>query len=545
MPSSSQAFPRRPKVIFVILLSVSLLLLFKPQSTNAQAPQQFSFQGVARDASGKILANKSVSLGHFIHKGSTNGTIVFSETQTTTTNSNGVFNISIGSVANLSVVQWESDAYFLQTLMLYDGLPNAVDLGTVQLFSVPYALLSQNAIHSLNSDKSKSSEKWVEDSPIVQTGSPQSGDLPDVGAGIRLIWHPKKASLRSGVNANNSWLDANIGENSFATGEGTKASGKNSMSTGLNTQATGLESLATGNQTTASGENSTSLGGLTTASGENSVAMGYQSQALADNSFAMGVGSQAKANGSLTVGTFNNINDVPGVDRIFQVGNGATGASRSNAMTVLRNGNIGFGNNSVNPEYLLDIGGRIRMRHSGSTSGIHFNNSQNVPEGFVGMINDNEIGFFIGGAWRFVVNKSGTVYANEFFTTSDKNLKSDLKTIDNSLSNLKMLNGYNYHWKDKKNDKSLQTGLIAQEVEVYFPNLVSTKEDGYKAVNYIGLIPHLIEAVKDLDKKTEEIAALKKELASIQELNKKLSALEASVKELLAGQATTSTQTTK
>jgi len=137
------------------------------------------------------------------------------------------------------------------------------------------------------------------------------------------------------------------------------------------------------------------------------------------------------------------------------------------------------------------------------------------------------------------------VYADEFFTTSDKNLKSDLRRIDNSLSNLKMLNGYNYHWKDKKNDKSLQTGLIAQEVEVYFPDLVSTKEDGYKAVNYTGLIPHLIEAVKELDKKIEEISALKKELASVQEMNKKLSALEASVKELLAGKAATSTQTSK
>ena len=73
------------------------------------------------------------------------------------------------------------------------------------------------------------------------------------------------------------------------------------------------------------------------------------------------------------------------------------------------------------------------------------------------------------------------------------------------------------------------------------PIILVTNDDGITAPG----IRNLIEAVKELDKKTEEIAALKKELASVQEMNKKLSALEASVKELLAGKATTSTQASK
>jgi len=51
--------------------------------------------------------------------------------------------------------------------------------------------------------------------------------------------------------------------------------------------------------------------------------------------------------------------------------------------------------------------------------------------------------------------------------------------------------------------ESLQTGLIAQEVEKILPELVNEASDGYKSVNYIGLIPHLIEAVKELEAKNE------------------------------------------
>ena len=161
------------------------------------------------------------------------------------------------------------------------------------------------------------------------------------------------------------------------------------------------------------------------------------------------------------------------------------------------------------------------------------------------MANDDEVGLFVGGAWRLIVNKSGTVFAQKFQQFSDRRLKTAIRPVQNSLANLRAVEGYNYQWKNPKDDQNLQTGVIAQELEETFPELVTTNKDGLKSVNYIGLIPHLIEAVKELDKKTEEITALKKELASVQEMNKKLSALEASVKELLAGQAASSTQTGK
>ncbi|SDE04247.1 Head domain of trimeric autotransporter adhesin [Dyadobacter soli] len=606
----------------ILLLSVSLLL-FQPLPSDAQAPQQFSFQGVARDASGKILTNKNILVAFDIHEGTANGSIKFGELHSTSTNSNGIFNLQVGSINSLATINWDVNPYFLQVGIHYDGLPAVVDLGTTQLLSVPYSLFaskSNNAAISVKSDTSMVTQKWIDNEPIIQTGDDAGALLPDVLDGKMLIWYPKKAAFRAGKNTGNNWNRATMGLGSFATGNGTLASGDYSASFGDKSEATGTNSFATGSLSKASGSNSVgmisaqasgsfsaaigslaeatddnalalgyaskatnnyavAIGNAATSSGENAITIGHSSSATGTNSLAIGeansasaenataVGHQAlssgansisigyrttvKSFGGFAAGLFNNTSDNPNAtspvdsDRLLQIGNGFSNVNRSNALTILRNGNIGIGNNVLTPEYIMDFGGRPRVRHNGNTAGIYFNNSQNAAEGFVGMRTDVEVGFFIGNAWRLFVNASGAVHADSFLPFSDKRLKTNITPLKNSLIHLRKVSGYHYNWKDQNKDKGLQTGVIAQEVEELFPELVSTAQNGYKAVNYNGLIPHLIEAVKELDKKTEEITALKKELASMQEVAKKLTALEASVKELLAGQARTSTSTAK
>lgn len=473
-----KALSPKSRAIIVILLSVSLLL--QSQFTNAQAPQQFSFQGVARDATGKIVTNTNVTVRIKIHKDSPNGPVVFSETQVVETNSGGVFNLVVGGLAGgLNNVNWGSDNCFIQSEIDITGGANFVDLGTTLLKSVPYALVSR---------------KWVDNVPIVQTGVVGSGPLlPSASVGANLVWYPRKGAFRVGEFAQTAMLeDAQIGTNSFGAGENVIASGRTAI--------------------------------------------------------AIGRGLSAKSINGVAIGAYNDDSDSQGpslsTDRIFQVGNGTPGA-KENAMTILRNGYIGFGNNVLAPAYVVDVGGRMRIRNNGATAGIQFNNSANVEDGFVGMKTDDEVGFYVNNNWRFWVNSSNAYVNGALVNTSDRRLKKEIALIGESLSSISKLKGYHYHWKDENRGKELQTGLIAQEVEKIFPELVTTNQEGYKAVNYIGLIPHLIEAVKELDKKTEEISALKKELASVQEMNKKLSALEASVKELLAGQKATSTQTSK
>lgn len=553
-----KTFSRKPNNILVILLSVSLLLL--SQFSTAQAPQQFSFQGVARDATGKILVNKNIALELVIHEGSANGPQVFSELHNTSTNPNGIFNLQIGSINSLDNINWESSSYFLQMAIAYDGQPN-VSLGTTQLLSVPY---------SLHATSSLESKKWTNDEPVIQTGSSNTGSLlPDVSVGNTLIWYPKMAAFRAGRN-NGNWNRNTIGEYSFATGNGTLASGESSASFGVSAKATGNVSFAVGNLAEATGVGSIALGSGSIASGLTSISAGTNAQAIGQNAIALGSGSEASGVGSLALGNstaiglgsfslgegvevkaahgiamgkFNNNGDSPdgiipnATDRLFQLGNGSTNASRSNAITVLRNGNIGIGNNVLNPAFVLDVGARARIRHNsgGFTAGIYFDDSQNSAQGFVGMVNDDEVGLFVGSAWRLVVNKSGTVYAQKFQQFSDRRLKTNIKPVQNSMANLRAIQGYNYHWKSPKDDQGLQTGVIAQELEEKFPELVTTNKDGYKSVNYIGLIPHLIEAVKELDKRTDEITRLKKELAEVREINKRMTTLEAELKSLLTG----------
>jgi hypothetical protein len=85
---------------------------------------------------------------------------------------------------------------------------------------------------------------------------------------------------------------------------------------------------------------------------------------------------------------------------------------------------------------------------------------------------------------------------------SDVRYKKDIQTLTNSLANIEKLRGVSYDWKqtefpEKNFDAKHQIGLIAQELELVFPELVNTDAEGYKSVDYSKLVAVLIEAVKE------------------------------------------------
>ena len=83
---------------------------------------------------------------------------------------------------------------------------------------------------------------------------------------------------------------------------------------------------------------------------------------------------------------------------------------------------------------------------------------------------------------------------------SDVRLKTNISRIDNPLNKLMEIEGYTYNWKDNITEKK-QMGVIAQQLEkVGLTDIVSGTEDN-KAVNYLALIPLLIEAVKEINNK--------------------------------------------
>ena len=407
----------------------------------------------------------------------------------------------------------------------------------------------------------------VNDSNVLFTGPSIlpafPGNTPVSGAGSRMMWYAPKAAFRVGNITGNEWDKNNIGTASFASGTSTIASGSQSTAMGFNTiasgfsstalgrntnssgtastasgdnsSATGFISTAFGNSTTASGTSSTAIGSSTIASGNNSIAMGNSTTASGGNSTAigaftnasgttttaMGLFTTARAHGSLAIGQFNDSiatsNSILWVesDPVFIIGNGISNASRSNAITILKNGKTGI--NTATPLAGLHI---VAIDNSFDQS-IRLESALG-PSSFCNILYDGSLKFRTSDAtatyqWRdntsntrMTLTSAGNLTIDGVLTqNSDIRLKKNIAPLQNSLAKIAMLNGYQYNWKDANRGASLQSGVLAQEVEKQMPELVVTDAEGDKAVNYNGLIPYLIESVKELKQQNED---LKKEI---------------------------------
>jgi hypothetical protein len=157
------------------------------------------------------------------------------------------------------------------------------------------------------------------------------------------------------------------GDFSKASGYETIASGNTSNAMGFRTVASGSYSTAIGYESIANGNISTAIGDNTETTGDYSISKGRFTNSLGRSSIAMGIGTIVKSAGGMTVGWYNDTLDSPTTttqptDRLFQIGNGHNGP-RSNAMTVLFNGNTGIG--TTTPEQKMDIDGGFILRDGG------------------------------------------------------------------------------------------------------------------------------------------------------------------------------------
>jgi hypothetical protein len=300
-------------------------------------------------------------------------------------------------------------------------------------------------------------------------------DPPASGAGVRMFWYPQKGAFRAGGVDNTSWDKINIGNFSFATGFNNQAKGNNSFASGDINISSGSSALTTGQANTASGNNSFASGKLNissgfasitsgqgnTASADYTIAMGYQNTANAIDAIAIGSqnsatsiyatafgasntasgfastvmgqsnsasgsyslaagrGTAAKAVGSTTLGYYNENTDNPNAnveaasDRILQIGNG-TFSTPSNALTVLRNGNVGIG--TTNPgTHRLEVKGNSASSEVFAVDGPDqtymalYENG--IARGFIGSyfgnVNDFEIGTYGGSTGTLHMTTSG------------------------------------------------------------------------------------------------------------------------------------------
>ena len=128
---------------FILLLCATALI----SSAFAQSPQQFSYQGVARNAG--LIVTTNVCVRFTVHDISPTGTNVYQETHVVTPNAFGVFSTTIGSgtvvSGSMTGINWANGAKYLQVEMDASGGSSYTDLGTTQFVSVPYAIHSNTA----------------------------------------------------------------------------------------------------------------------------------------------------------------------------------------------------------------------------------------------------------------------------------------------------------------------------------------------------------------------------------------------------------------
>ncbi len=145
---------------------------------------------------------------------------------------------------------------------------------------------------------------------------------------------------------------------------------------------------------------------------------------------------------------------------------------------------------------LIGGGGTPLALNLSGTSGLQITTDQlEMPEIHPG-------GTTLGGTGLVITSmdldsKGRVLSATTSVLISDRRLKKEISKIDNTLDKIENLNGYTYYLKSDSLNENLQSGVMAQEIQDVYPHLIIDRPDGYMAVDYQGLIPILLEAIKE------------------------------------------------
>ena len=135
--------------VFTVLLFSSLLVAAPPP-----VPQKLSYQAVIRNSDDKLVANQPVGMKISIIYSTPTGTLVYAETQTPTTNANGLISIAIGTgtvvYGTFSIIEWTSGPHFIKTEIDPAGGTDYSITTTSELLSVPYAISAMYAYNATN-----------------------------------------------------------------------------------------------------------------------------------------------------------------------------------------------------------------------------------------------------------------------------------------------------------------------------------------------------------------------------------------------------------
>ena len=119
--------------------------------------------------------------------------------------------------------------------------------------------------------------------------------------------------------------------------------------------------------------------------------------------------------------------------------------------------------------------------------------------------------------YNSVTAKYNSIQVADVYQKSDENTKTSIRNFNRGLDVIKLLRPVTYNFIDEPNSRSIgnqytdynsSIGLLAQELEEILPNLVYTDDEGRKLVNYISLIPVLIDAIQSLESEVESLRSM-------------------------------------
>jgi hypothetical protein len=337
-----------------------------------------------------------------------------------------------------------------------------------------------------------------------------TGFAATVGGGRSNKARGSMSFVGGGGQANADPGDSNVAAGTFSAivcGLGNRASDSGSfVGSGRSNTASGkYASITSGLSNTADGDWAVVPGGrLNSAAQTFSFAAGYRAKAnhygtfvwsdSTNADFTSGAANQflIRASGGVGIGT----NAPEGPLHVFDGSAGTVTGNASASAIFERNGGsyIHILSPDVNERGILfgspanSLMGSIRFNPTGAPKGFNFRAGNNS----VRLVLDS-----LGN-----LTADGCVVGSNIACPSDARFKRDIETLPNALETVVKLRGVRYEWKrdefaDREFPPGEQVGVIAQEVREIVPQAVIEQPDGYLAVDYSRLVPLLIEAIKE------------------------------------------------
>lgn len=535
-----KSYTMKHKTFTLYLLTGILICLLTNISSLIAQPQAVSYQAIARDNSGNILANQPISLRFTIRDNTAGGAILYRETHNLSTSSLGSFSVNIGQgtvvQGTFTSINWGVNNKFMQVEMDAAGGSTYVSLGTQQMLSVPYSLFAANAAGGWSLTGNSGTVDGtnfigtIDNVPLnFKVGSLKAGRIDYTLANTFLGGQSGNAITSGNHNTaigHSSLLSNTVGARNVAVGESaleTNVGGGYATAVGYQAQYYAYNSATPTNLWNTSVGAFALRGSLTPASNTGFFNTAIGAQSMSNNS--SGAHCAAVGSSALTSNTTGNFNTATGREALLTNTTGNSNAAfgyqslYSNLSGIRNTGsgekalysctgsdNAGFGvstlNNTTTSNYNTAIGsfaGAIRIHgqfntflgHSATASANSFSNSTAVGDNST-VTASNQVRVGNG-----TVTSVGAVVG--WTTVSDARFKRNIQTNVRGLDFILELNPVTYNLDVSSIDNFLGRDFIEKETGIVYTeeekNEIATSRELKEKTVYSGFLAQDVEAI--------------------------------------------------